>query len=163
MPERSKLKNISPGNFGFVMATGMLSIVFFKQDWTYLSQLFLGIGLLGYLLLICLFAAKFAIVRTGLVDELKDIQKMFKYLTFSAGSNSLAVGSLLLGYDDIGLILSVVGIVSTIVLTYTLFCALFFHVQASIQAISPFWLLLAIACNSSGIALTTLWNKAHFA
>ena len=40
-----------------------------------------------------------------------------------------------------------------------LFCTLFFHIQVPIQTISPFWLLLAITCNSSGIVITTLWEN----
>lgn len=156
--DRTLLKNMSPANFAFVMATGIVSTIFFMNGWLHLSQLFLFIGLFGYLALICFFTARLVLFGKEILQDLRNIQKMFKYLTFSAGSNTLAVSSLLLGYDEIGWILSVVGISSTLILTYTLFCSFFFHVQASIQAISPFWLLLPIACNSCGIAITTLWN-----
>lgn len=156
---QDSLKNISPANFAFVMATGVISIILFRTGWLYLAQLFLFIGLFGYAALVCLFAARLILFRWKVVQDFRDIQKMFKYLTFGAGSNAIATGCLLLGYDEIGGILSVVGVISTIILTYTLFCTLFFHIQVPIQTISPFWLLLAIASNSSGIVITTLWDK----
>ncbi len=156
---RTLLKNLSPANFAFVMSTGIVSIIFSKEDWPNLSLLFLIIGLLGYLALIALFISRFVLHKMEILEDFKDIQKMFKYLTFSAGSNTLGVSFCLSGYDHVGLILGSIGVISTIVLTYILFCSLFFHIQASIQAISPFWLLLAIANHSSGIVITTLWEK----
>ncbi len=156
---QSSLKNLSPANFAFVMSSGITSIIFNRTGWLNISFVFLIIGILGYLVLISLFMCRLFLLKKEVLQDFKDIQKMFKYLTFSAGSNALAVSCSLSGYNLIGLILAVIGVISTIVLTYTLFCTLFFHTQTTIQAISPFWLLLAIACNSSGIVLTTLWEK----
>lgn len=156
---REAFKSLSPANFAFVMASGITSLIFHRTGWTFLSWFFLIMGSLGYLALIALFIQRTGVLKREVLEDFSDIQKMFKYLTFSAGSNTLAASYLLLGYDLVGLALGIIGVISTILLTYTLFCALFFHIQTSIQAISPFWLLLAIACNSSGIVLTTLWGK----
>jgi tellurite resistance protein TehA-like permease len=153
------LKNLSPANFAFVMSSGSVSLILYKTGWLTLSWLILVIGLFGYLALVSLFTWRVFVIKREILKDFKDIQRMFKYLTFSAGSNGLSVSCYLFGYELIGLILGIAGIISTIFLTYTLFCALFFHIQASIQAISPFWLLLAIACNSSGIVITTFWGK----
>jgi tellurite resistance protein TehA-like permease len=153
------LEALSPANFAFVMATGIGAMIFHYAGWIYLAWAFLVIGILGYLTLIFLFVLRAVVIQKEALNDFGNIQKMFKYLTFSAGSNTLAVSSALFGYDLPGLIFAAIGVISTIILTYTLFCALFFHIQASIQAISPFWLLLAIACNSCGIAITTLWEK----
>ncbi len=153
------LKNLSPANFAFIMSSGSVSLIFYRTGWLTLSLLFLVIGMLGYLGLVFLFTWRVFVIKREVLHDFKDIQKMFKYLTFSAGSNALSLSFSLSGYDHIGLILGIVGVVSAILLTYTLFCTLFFHIQASIQMISPFWLLLAIACNSSGIVITTLWGK----
>ncbi len=145
------------------MATGILSIAFYKQDLNMLSWLFLAIGLIAYAILVSLFIARLALLGKTALQDLQNIQKMFKYLTFSAGSNALAVGLSLQGYDLFGFALGAIGVTTTIFLTYTLFCTLFFHVQVPIQEISPFWLLLAIACNSSGIAITTFWENQMLA
>lgn len=156
---QASLKDISPANFAFVMATGITSLILFNTGWTHLSHLFLFIGMLAYAVLVGLFAARLIMLRGKILQDIRDIKKMFKYLTFGAGSNGIAVSSLLLGYNEIGWILSIFGVFSTIILIYTLFCTLFFHIQVPIQTISPFWLLLAIASNSSGIVITSLWNK----
>lgn len=154
----TSLKNLSPANFAFIMSTGVLSIIFNKQGWVGFSRLFLLIGLIGYLALVALFLYRITILKKETFQDFIDVQKMFKYLTFSAGSNALAVALTLNGYGQVGIILGVVGVLSAILLTYTLFCTLFFHVHPSIQTISPFWLLLAIACNYCGITLTTFWQ-----
>lgn len=156
---QTSLKDLSPANFAFIMSTGILSIIFNKTEWFSLSWLFLIIGFLGYVGLFSLFVVRLCVLRKEVLQDFTDIQKMFKYLTFSAGSNALAVSFCLSGYNQVGLILAVIGVLSTIALTYILFCTLFFHIQVPIQEISPFWLLLAIACNSSGIAITTLWEN----
>lgn len=156
---RKLIENLSPSNFAFVMATGALALAFFKTGWTLLFEIFLFMGLVGYTILTVLFILRAYFLKSQLIDDFKDIQKMFRYLTFSAGSSALAMGFSLNGNEAIGLYLGCIGAFSFILMTYTLFCALFFHIHASIQAISPFWLLLAIASNSSGIVITTLWNS----
>lgn len=152
------LRNLSPANFAFVMATAVVSLIFYKSGWSFLSWLFLAIGSIGYAVLLVLYIAKMIVLKKELFQEIKDIERMFKFLTFSAGSSSLGVTLSLSGYEIAGFIIGLVGIFSAIVLTYLLFCAFFFHIPASIQTISPFWLLLAITCNSSGMAITTLWE-----
>ena len=156
---QSSLKNLSPANFAFVMSSGVVSMIFHRTDWIYLSWIFLIIGSIGYVALISLFIARLIVFKIEVVQDFKDIQKMFKYLTFSAGSSALAVGYCLSGYNQVGLILGLLGVFSTIIFTYTLFCTLFFHIQVPIQIISPFWLLLAIVCNSAGIVITTFGKK----
>ncbi len=157
---RQRFKNLSPANFAFVMSTGVLSVVLERTGWSSLSHLFLIIGLIGYAVLIFLFAVRLIVLKSDILNDLKNIQVMFKYLTFAAGTNALAVSLCISQYNLPALFLGSIGIISTLLLTYTLFCTLFFHVQAPIQAISPFWLLLAIACNSSGIAITSLWENS---
>lgn len=157
--DRSLLKNLSPANFAFVMSSGALSIIFHRTDWFYFSWAFLIIGSIGYAALSALFIWRVFILRKEVLQDLKDVKKMFKYLTFSAGSSSLAVSYSLLGHSLVGLILGSIGVISSIILTYTLFCTLFFHVLVPIEVISPFWLLLAIASNSSGLVITTLWKN----
>lgn len=76
---RTLLKNLSPANFAFVMSTGIVSIIFSKEDWPNLSLLFLIIGLLGYLALIALFISRFVLHKMEILEDFKDIQKMFKY------------------------------------------------------------------------------------
>lgn len=155
---KASIESICPSNFAFIMATGSLSMAFYKSGWPLVSYAFMVIAAVVYVLLLGLFITRICLLRVTLIEDLKDIQKMFRYLTFSAGSSALAVCVTLMGSATLGLILGAIGALSAIVLTYILFCAMFFHIHASIQIVSPFWLLLAIACNSSGIVISTLWN-----
>lgn len=157
--ERSSLTNLSPSNFAFVMSTGITATIFFQSGWYLLCICLLTVGTIGYIGLVSLFAYRLYLLKSEVLKDFKDIQKMFKYLTFSAASSSLAISFCLLGYNSIGFLLAIIGACSAILLTYTLFCTLFFHIQVPIQKISPFWLLLAIASNSSGFAITTLWKN----
>lgn len=153
------MKNLSPGYFGLVMATGILATLFYKVGWIDVSRSTLMLGLTCFIILFFAFIFRAFILKGEVLDDLQDIQRMFKYLTFSAASNSLAVPLALFGHTITAQVLGGIGVASTIILTYTLFCALFFQHKASIREISPFWLLLAIACNSSGIAITSLWSS----
>lgn len=153
------IEQLGPSNFAFIMATGALSLAFYKTGWMLLAQVFMGIAAVAYGILVVLYVWRMALLRSKLLEDFGDIQKMFRYLTFSAGSSALAVCLAVQGFNNAGVVLGALGAISAILLTYTLFCALFFHVHATIQAISPFWLLLAIACNSSGIVISTLWNQ----
>ncbi len=80
------------------MSTGIISIIFHKTGWIALSWLFLVMGLLGYVILVSLFLFRLVMLKTEALQDFKNIQKMFKYLTFSAGTNALAVSLCLAGY-----------------------------------------------------------------
>lgn len=159
MPHRLSIENLSPANFAFIMATSSLSLAFFKTGWPSLSFLFMVIAAVAYTCLLVLYIIRLFLLGKGLLDDFKDIETMFRYLTFSAGSSALAICVIVMGYGPLGVVLGTIGALSAILLTYTLFCALFFHVHASIQTVSPFWLLLAIASNSSGIVISALWDQ----
>lgn len=148
---------LDPVNFAFVMATGIVSIIL-HSAWPTLSRIFLLAGSIGYLGLIFILLKQTYLLGGRLFEEMKNVQTVFKYLTFSAGSNALAVRFCMEGCDRIGFMLGLLGVITTIALTYTLFCLLFYHRISTIQEVSPYWLLLAIACNSSGIVISTLWG-----
>lgn len=114
---RKSIENLSPSNFAFVMATGALALAFFKTGWMLFFEIFLFIGLIGYAILTVLFIFRACLLKRRLIDDFKDIQKMFRYLTFSAGSSALAIGFSLNGNETIGLFLGCVGAFSAILMT----------------------------------------------
>ncbi len=91
------------------MSTGIVSVIFFRTGWFDLSHLFLIIGTVFYIGLIALFMARLFLLRSKVLQDFEDIQKMFKSSNFSAGSNVLAVSFCLSGYNQIGLALGIVG------------------------------------------------------
>lgn len=155
----SSLEKLDPVSFAFVMATAIVSIAFKVSDWPLMSFLFLSIGAVGYGTLILLFGIRMFKFPGQAAKETGDVLALFKYLTFCAGTNSLAVSLSLTGFDGIAWVLGIIGAVSTIILVYTIFFLLFFRSRLSIQVVSPYWLLMAIACNSVGIVITTLWGR----
>lgn len=153
------IKKIDLVSFGFVMATGVLSTAFYTAGWMMLSTLFLWIAAGGYIGLIGLVIANIVWDRATFFERMLNIENLFKSLTFGAGTNKLATRLALSGNDQLSFFLAVVGILSTLILIYGIFCVLFFHAHASIQQISPYWLLLAIAGHSCDIVLATLWTE----
>ena len=141
------LKNLSPANFAFVMSTGVVSLIFHRTGWLTLSWIFLIIGTIGYGALVTLFTTRILALKKEVIEDFKDIKKMFKYLTFCAGSNALAVSFCLFGYNHVGLLLGIIGVFSTVFFTYLLFCTLFFISMLPFRTLvlfGSYWLLLAI-------------------
>ncbi|MBS0654747.1 MAG: tellurite resistance/C4-dicarboxylate transporter family protein [Verrucomicrobia bacterium] len=145
-------KKFDPVSFGYVMATGIISIAFKRLEWPSLSILFLLLALIGYVILNVRACWSFSILMNTVLDP----QALFKWFTFSAGTNTLATRLTMEGWYQSGYWLAVLGSVSACIFLYWNFFRLFQTVE-SIQSISPLWLLKAIACNSVGIAITTLW------
>ena len=150
------LERFNPAAFAYVMATIVISLILYLMEWRFLSLLFFILGLIGYGLLVILAVARFIFFGKKALQEFTDIHMLFKYYTFCAGTNELAARFIFNGYDYIGLTLGIIGTVSTLLLTYTLFGSLLFHKNYSIESVSPLWLLMAIANNSVGIVITTL-------
>lgn len=151
------LDKIDPVSFGYVMATGTLSTALHFLQWSILSEIFLYLAALGYLILVVLFGARLILMPKQVFQEDINPLTLLKYFTFCAGTNTLAARLVFAGDTFAALMLGIVGIAATIILIYSLFVMLFFHFSLYIQEVSPFWLLMAIAGHSSGIVLSSLW------
>jgi tellurite resistance protein TehA-like permease len=160
--DKKSIEKFDPVSFAYVMASGSIAIALHVTGWANLAQLFLAFGSLGYIWFIFLFVLRQYRYPKIFMQEIVQVQEQFKYFTFSAGSSALAVGFGQRGNDSIGLVLGIVGIVSTVVITYAIFCLSFFKEKDSIQSVSPLWLLMAIASNSVGIVITLLWKHDLF-
>lgn len=163
MEKKLLMKPVDPIRFAYVMATGIISIAFHKLNFPYLSELFLALASIGYIWLLVLFGIRFFMDKKRMIQEFCEVQGLLRYFTFSAGTDALAVRFILQGsFNTLGLILGIIGGVSTLLLVYSLFYRLFIQTPSSIRAISPYWLLMTIACNSVGIVITTLWEHAIY-
>lgn len=155
------MKKLDPVHFGFVMATGVISVALQMQGWLIAFNLFFGLGVSIYFLLIILFIIRTILYPKLTFSELGDVRFLFKLLTFSAGSADLSERFSISGQDHFALILLAIAGFTTVVIIYSIFCALFFHASETIQTISPYWLLMAIACNSVGIAISSLRDHGY--
>jgi tellurite resistance protein TehA-like permease len=157
--KRQFIEKADPVTFTYVMATATLSSALTVTKWSALSQIFLFLATLGYLFLCAIFTLRFlASLKLPRKEKIKT-EDLFKYLAFSAGTNCLAVRFSLTHQDLIGLILCLIGVISTLFLNYLIFFKLLFHQSIPLLLITPFWLLMPIACHSSGIAISTLWTN----
>lgn len=153
------LKDIDPVNFAFVMATAILSISLNIMNHFWLSELFFLLGTVGFVLLTFLFGLRLFLFPKEVLAEGARVEILFKYFTFSAGSSALAVRFCISDYTTIGITLGIIGAISAVILLYTTFCSLLFQKKVSIESVSPYWLLMAIACNYVGIVITTFWRE----
>ncbi len=155
-----KTTDIDPVNFAFVMASSTLSITLNILGSDLFSEIFFFLSTLGFALLALLFAMRFTLFTKQMIADLANVEILFKYFTFSAAASSLAIRFCIAGYPTIATVLAIIGAGSTTLMIYATVCRLIFFKKASIEAVSPYWLLMAIACNYVGITITTFWKAA---
>lgn len=156
-------RQLNPASFAYIMATGVVSMALYMSQWYLFSAGLLIAGVLGYFWLVFLFGVRFVMLGSAAFQRLHQVENQLKLLTFAAGSNALAARFALSGHIFPSMVLGAIGTVATVVLIYAVFCTLLFHSTSSIESISPLWLLMAIASNSVGIVVTTLWDQGALA
>jgi tellurite resistance protein TehA-like permease len=150
--------SFNPLFFAFVMATGVISTALEMAHYALLSKIFFVLDIVGYGYLIAL--ALFRLIGTPklFLQEFTNPLELFKWFTFSAGTNILATRFILASEHTVGFVLGVIGALSAFVLVYACFFLLL-RSSELLQAISPLWLLQSIACHSVGIVVTALWAE----
>lgn len=159
MMNRTGLKALDPLNFAYVMATGGISIIFQMAGWQKLSLILFILAVISYISLLLLFGARFIFFRKRFKKESVTAHDLFEYLTFGAGTNTLALRSILGGYEGAAIVLTLIGTISIIFLIYLIFSFLLFREKVVLESITPVWLLMGIACHTVGMALTALWGQ----
>lgn len=153
------LDKTDPVTFTYVMATATLSSALMITKWAVLSDIVFFLAILGYLSLCAIFTLRYlSYVKLPRMEGIKT-EDLFKYLSFSAGTNCLALRFGLAHHDWIAFILCLIGVISTVFLNYLIFFKILFHKSIPLQLITPIWLLMPIACHSSGLAICTLWTN----
>lgn len=112
------LRNLYPGYFAFVMATGILSTAADSFGLAAFSRLLLFIGSAGFAVLALLYALRGLFYPAAVRKDALDPARGFGYFTFVAGADVLAVRYLIAGDREIAAILGLVGAAAWLFTTY---------------------------------------------
>jgi tellurite resistance protein TehA-like permease len=151
---RSALADMSPANFGMVMATGIVSIAAHMLGQRTLALGLFALNLFLYLLMWGLYLARLLLFRQRFLADLLSHLRGPAFFTAVAATNVLGSQCLLLmRWTDAGLALWCVGLTLWLLLTYTIFTALTIKEDKPTldRGISGGWLLAVVATQSVAV------------
>lgn len=153
-----RIRDLHPGSFAFVMATGILSSA--EQDFGigWLSTLFLVIALAGYAALCALFIARLLLFAGDVWADTARPARGFGFFTFVAGTNVLAVRLASGGMVGLARALAVVGAAAWLLLAYGVFARVVLtgRKPEPEAAINGTWLIWVVGTQSVSIAASVL-------
>ena len=151
---RLALADLSPANFGMVMATGIVSIALHLLGWPLLARVLLGLNAALYGGLWVLTVLRLTRHRARFVQDLTDHGRGPSFFTLVAGSGVLGSQCLLLGGPR-GAATALWGVTAALwlLLTYGIFAALTTKaVKPTLdRGISGTWLLAVVATQSVAV------------
>jgi tellurite resistance protein TehA-like permease len=147
--KQSRLRDLFPGYFNFVMATGIVSIAAYYVEQLTISDLLLWIAIIGYVILITLFIVRIIFFPRAIGADLLNSSKSFLFLTFVAGTDVLGVRIFLAGYVEVAIWLWVVAVVFWTALIYSSFTMLLLRNRLSVgEAVNGGWFLAVVGTQS---------------
>lgn len=151
-------RNLSPGYFALVMASGILAIASSQRGWQGLSSVLLTITALAYAVLLVLNLWRLLAHRDALLTDLKDPRTAFQAFTFVAGSGVLASGLALHGMLAPAAVLLAVASISWLGLGYALpWAAVLGRDQRPLTAAANgTWFIWVVGAQSVAILASTL-------
>jgi tellurite resistance protein TehA-like permease len=153
-----QLEAIFPGNFAYVMASGILSIAFHIKKFFLFSTLFYLLGAIGYIFLIILYATRLIFYPRLSWSNLLNNKKIFDHFTFVAGTNILALRALLSHQKTLSLTLTFIALAAFVIFFYFFFYLLFFLRKISIKNVNGKWLLIPVAFGSTSLIFIYLFK-----
>jgi tellurite resistance protein TehA-like permease len=152
-----QLKFLSPRYFSFVMATEIVSIALLRQEYDILSGTLYYLGMLGYFILAILYGYRFIHFKKEVKKEFLDTIVSFEFFTFMAGSDALAVRSVMAEHNSLAVFLATIGIFLTTLFVYYVLSLLFVHHKKPLnESINPTWLLMVVAIQSVSLITSHL-------
>jgi Voltage-dependent anion channel len=91
-PGHAWLRDLNPGYFALVMATGIVARAAFLDGATVLAAVLLAVAAAAYVVLVAAYGWRFARYRREFLADASDPVKAFAFFTFVAGSNVLRAG-----------------------------------------------------------------------
>lgn len=159
------LRNLYPGYFALVMGTEIVSTALWigAPGWQPASVALWALGGAAYLILWVLYVARAWRFPEATRGDLADPSRAFGYFTITAGSNVLAVRSLLGGWPALALGLGAVGAGTWVMLFYGLFTEFIVGETVSFTAINGAWLIAVVAEQSIATLASALalYDQVH--
>ena len=143
------VKDLDMGYFACVMATGIVSTALFFYGMTALSNVLLAIAGVALVYLTVVYALRIALYPRDVLRDLRDPTTTFGFFTFVAGAGVVATRLSLGNWPNVPVILTLIGTLAWIFLTYWIFSMLLFTNEARIeQAVNGSWLLAIVGTES---------------
>ncbi len=149
MPAGKTLQSLHPGNFAFVMATGIISIGLRNLHYVQLAELFKGLALLGWVVLMILSLIRVIRYHRSVFIDLTAPRMVFSYFTLVAATD--IVGMLLheSGYPGLALACWFIAFIVWCVLLYTAFSVLtFLSHESNVNIMHGGWLITIVGTQS---------------
>jgi tellurite resistance protein TehA-like permease len=157
---RAGVRELYPGYFAMVMATGILSVGTRRLGLPTLSSVLLWIAAAAYVALLLLSVARIWSFRDRLAEDLANPQRMFTFFTFVAGSAVLGVRLLAAGRVGPALVLALLAGLAWVVLSYVTFGTLFLTgTKPALEAVNGGWLIAVVGTQSVAILAANLADR----
>ena len=152
------VRDLHPGYFAFVMATGIISTGTFLLGPSWLSRALLAAASAGLAVLGAALAARLVCFRSSVAADIQAPDRVFGFFTISAGLDVLGVRLALAGHPLATAILAALAAAVWLVLTYGVPASLLLtRARDSVLAgVNGSWLLWIVATQSLSVAAATL-------
>ncbi|MEJ6000651.1 tellurite resistance/C4-dicarboxylate transporter family protein [Paucibacter soli] len=148
-PRPLSLQSLHPGNFAFVMATGILAVALDLHGWRVLAQVLEGIAIGAWLLLLALSMLRVLRYRAAVGIDLRNPRMVFAYFTLVAATS--VVGLLLLnrGHQQLALACWALAFLAWASLLYLAFAVLtFLSHEHNVNIVHGGWLITIVGTQS---------------
>jgi tellurite resistance protein TehA-like permease len=152
------IRDLHPGYFAFVMATGIISTGTFLLGPSWLSQALLVIGSIGFVVLVVVLVIWLARYRSRVMAEIQAPERVFGFFAISASCDLLGARFASAGHPMVTTVLACAAAVVWFVLTYGVPASLLLARQRDsvLSGIDGTWLLWVVATQSLSIDASTL-------
>jgi len=154
----TRIRDLHPGSFAFVMATGILSSGELILGAGWLSTAFLVVAIAGYVVLLVLFAVRLFRFTSETWADTARPERAFAFFTFVAGSNVLAARLALTPLVGLADALALVAAAAWLLLSYGILARVVLADRKPDPgaAINGTWLIWVVGTQSVSIATSVL-------
>lgn len=155
---RAAVRELHPGYFAFVMATGIISAGAFMLGPRWLSDVLLVVAAAGLAVLTAALLARLVVFRSSVAADIRAPDKVFGFFTITAGVDVLGVQLAATGHPLATAILAAAAAVVWLLLTYGVPASLLLARQRDsvLGGVNGSWLLWVVSTQSLSVAAATL-------
>lgn len=156
------VRDLYPGYFALVMATGICSMALLDVGHARASALLLGVAAVAFVLLVVALMWRAIRYRQRLVADLGAPEKAYAFFTFTAGCNVLAARLLADGHRTVAIVLAVAGGLAWLALSYTIPVRLILgpRPRPVLAAVNGTWFIWVVGTQSIAVTWAMLDQPA---
>ncbi|MBO0803657.1 MAG: tellurite resistance/C4-dicarboxylate transporter family protein [Nocardiopsaceae bacterium] len=155
---RATVRDLHPGYFSFVMATGIVSVAVGTLGPSWLSLALLAVACLGLVVLGCALALRITLFRSRVAADLRAPDRAFGFFTITAGLDVLGARFAMAGHPVVTAVLAALAALAWLVLTYGIPASLVLSRtgDSALGGVNGSWLLWTVATQSLAVVAATL-------